>query len=105
MRRVPYNIEIVEIPERVVEVQVRKHRKKRINKKWRKRYGVRLVLDMNCYLYHEYGCTKVFAPPRVASKLRDDIALMEIGVINDLKFRVAGKSDPVNIPFRYEGGI
>lgn len=104
MRMVPMVIEIVEIPDRLIQVQVKKHRKKRINKKWRKRYGVKLVLDLSCYLYKEYGKIKVLASERVASKLRDDIALAEMGIINDLKFRVAGKGDLVNLSFRYEGG-
>lgn len=105
MKMVPMVIEVVEIPERLVQVQVRTHRKKRINKKWRKRYGVKVVMDLNCYLYEEYGKIKVFAPKRVASKLRDDIALANMGVIDGLKFRVADKDEPVHIPFRYQGGF
>ena len=105
MMRVPMIVEIIEIPERVIQVQVKKHRKKRINKKWRKRYGVKVVVDLNCYLYEEYGKIKVLAPKRVAQKLRDDIALAEMGVIDGLKFRVADKDELVHIPFRYQGGI
>ncbi|MBR3973023.1 MAG: hypothetical protein IKJ99_03615 [Oscillospiraceae bacterium] len=105
MMRVPMNVEIIEIPERITEAQVRKHRKKRINKKWRKRYGVKLAVDLNCYLYEEHGKIKVFAPKRVAQKLRDDIALAEMGVIDGMKFRVAGKDEPANISFRHQGGL
>ena len=101
MRRMPLNVEIIETPEQLIAVQVRKHRKKRINKKWRKRYGVKMVLDLNCYVYEEHGSIKVFVPERIAQKLRDDIALAEMGVIDGLKFRVAYKDEPVHIPFRY----
>ena len=105
MRMIQPVIEIIEIPERITAVQIRTHKKKRINKKWRKRYGVKVVVDLNCYLYEEHGRIKVLAPKRVAQKLRDDIALAEIGVIDGLKFRVADKDEPVHIPFRYQGGF
>lgn len=102
---VPQIYDIIEIPDRTYTVQVRTHRKKRINKKWRKRYGVKVVMDLNCYLYEEYGKIKILAPKRVASKLRDDIALANMGIIDSLKFRVADKDEPVHLQFQYQGGI
>ena len=105
MIRVPMKHEVIEIPDRLVEVQVRKHRKKRINKKWRKRYGVKLVLDLSCYLYQDYTGIKILAPRRVAQKIRDAIIQMEIGEIEGLKFRVADGEDKPNRPFYYQGGV
>lgn len=101
---VPWIYDVVEIPERYVEVQTRKHRKKRINKKWRKRYGVKRVPDLSCYLYENNGVIKILAPPRAAQKSRDDIGLMNIGVIDRLQFRVAGTVDNTEKRFNYLGG-
>lgn len=105
MRMIQPVIEIIEIPERITEVQVRTHKKKRINKKWRKRYGVKVVVDLNCYLYEEHGSIKILAPQRVAQKLKMDMAFAEMGITHGLKFKIAGKDDPVYIPYRHQGGF
>ena len=44
-------IEIVQNPELVLKFRVKRHRKKRIDKKWLKRYGYRTVPDKQVYLY------------------------------------------------------
>ena len=56
-------------------VQVRRHKKKRINKKWLKRYGTRLVHKKNCCVVFtdEFGEKKMICSPDVIDKLRDYI--------------------------------
>ena len=54
------------------QVQCRTHRKRRINKKWRKRYGYKTVLDDGNVLCCG-DC--IFATPKTVKKL---ISVMEI---------------------------
>jgi len=56
------------------EVQSRTHRKKRINKKWSKRYGVRFVPDRNCYVFDSpYGGKQIIMHPTVWEVVRLEI--------------------------------
>lgn len=61
-------------------VQARKHRKKRVNKKWRKRYGFRSVPDGDkIIICHE--TMKIFMHPMTFKKLKNAIELN----INDVR--------------------
>ena len=55
------------------EVQVRTHRKKRINKKWRKRYGMKRVEDPTKMVLAEdgFGGKVLYVHPMTAQKLKD----------------------------------
>lgn len=49
------------------QVQRRTHRKRRINKKWLKRYGYKAVLD-DGNIVIGFGC--IFATPKAAERLK-----------------------------------
>lgn len=51
-------------------VQARRHKKKRINKKWRKRYGFKSIPDGNKFIVCE-GMQTVFMHPVTWSKIKD----------------------------------
>ena len=50
-------------------VQARTHKKKRINKKWRKRYGVREVPWKKFYI----DGNKIYCHPKMIEKIKADI--------------------------------
>jgi hypothetical protein len=50
-----YGISIIELPSRYIYIQKRKHRKKRTNKKWAKRYGFKKVEIDEAYLVQDPG--------------------------------------------------
>ena len=50
-------------------VQTRKHKKKRINKKWRKRYGVKEVPWNKFYIFDD----KIFGHPKMIEKIIAEI--------------------------------
>ena len=52
------------------EVQVRKHKKKRINKKWAKRYGFKKIPDYERIVVAN-GC--IFAQPRVIERIISEV--------------------------------
>ena len=59
--------------------QARKHRKKRINKKWLKRYGYKQVPDLSImHIVNIPGQGKtIFCHPKLAEKLKVQIMKME----------------------------
>ena len=61
-----------------VWVQARKHRKKRINKKWLKRYGYKQVPDMNTVRIADVpGMGRVlFCHPKLYEKVKDALETM-----------------------------
>ena len=74
MRKIkPCGIRIVETVYITKEVQRRTHRKKRINKKWRKRYGMMHVEDpYKSILYKDpEGDNVLYVHPKMADKLRE----------------------------------
>ena len=73
MKKPHYGIRIVETSFITKEVQRRTHRKKRINKKWRKRYGMKTVEDpTKAILYKDpVGDNVLFVHPRMAERLRE----------------------------------
>lgn len=70
-----YGTRIVETPHLSKEVQCRRHRKKRINKKWRKRYGMKRVPDPNMILIYNdpVGGRTVYVHPKMAEKVRAEM--------------------------------
>lgn len=64
-------IDFVEVPTLVKKLQVRRHRKKRINKKWLKRYGVVTIPDENYYLsIGSSGRYVLCAHPKTMARVR-----------------------------------
>lgn len=64
-------IEIIENPHMVDKIRVRRHKKKRIDKKWLKRYGYRYVPQKQFLMMKETtGRIKVFAHPKYAEEIR-----------------------------------
>ena len=63
--------QLVEVPYMCDKVQARTHKKKRINKKWRKRYGMREVPWKTCYVVDH----KIYAHPKWIQKLIEEIKL------------------------------
>lgn len=57
---------IIETPHMTNTVRVRTHRRKRIDKKWRKRYGFKTVANPDVIIYG----TTILAHPATAAKLR-----------------------------------
>ena len=71
--------EIIENPDLVVKIRVRRHRKKRIDKKWEKRYGYRIVPDRKGYLFKdEHGRVKIIIHPYYAHHLQMELAFKEM---------------------------
>lgn len=70
----PCGIRIVETVHITKEVQRRTHRKKRINKKWRKRYGMMHVEDpYKSILYKDpEGDNVLFVHAKMADRLRTE---------------------------------
>lgn len=54
--------------------QARKHKKKRINKKWLKRYGVRAVPRKDLFLFDG----KIYGHPTVISKLIEEAKIQQL---------------------------
>ena len=61
--------QIICVPYMVDIVQVRTHKKKRINKKWRKRYGVKEVPWKKFYLVGD----KIYCHPKMFEKIKVDM--------------------------------
>lgn len=53
-------------------VQARKHKKKRINKKWRKRYGMKEVPWKQYFLVDN----KIYAHPVMIQRLKDEATII-----------------------------
>lgn len=57
------------------KVQARTHKKKRINKKWKKRYGMREV-PWNKFVVTDDR--KIFCHPKMFEKLKTEIEIIEL---------------------------
>lgn len=58
----------------VKKVQARTHKKKRINKKWLKRYGLKEVPDYETInVATLYGEKYIFAQPRTIEKIKESL--------------------------------
>ena len=60
----------------VERIQRKTHRKKRINKKWAKRYGFVEKPSTNCYLY---GTNTIIAHPDMIDRIKVSLMLRETG--------------------------
>ena len=64
----------VEAPYMCDKVQARTHKKKRINKKWRKRYGLR-EKPWNKLFISATG--RIFGHPKTIARIKEEIALKD----------------------------
>lgn len=65
---------IVESNAIVKKVQARTHKKKRISKKWLKRYGLKEVPDYETvYIATPYGEKYIFAQPKTIEKIKNSL--------------------------------
>lgn len=56
-------------------VQARRHKKKRINKKWRKRYGEKSVPSRSIVIFDG----KIYCHPKMLAKIKEKIGVDEDG--------------------------
>ena len=64
-----FGYDIIAVPYMADIVQARTHKKKRINKKWRKRYGVREVPWKKFYVEGN----RIYCHPKMIDKLKAEI--------------------------------
>lgn len=67
-----YGYQLIETPFMSDSVQAKTHKKKRINKKWKKRYGMREV-PKNEVLITNDG--KILAHPKMVERIKMEIAM------------------------------
>lgn len=65
-----FGYQIIEVPHMMDIVQARTHKKKRINKKWRKRYGIKEVPWNKFYIEGN----RIYCHPKMAEKIKTEIA-------------------------------
>lgn len=63
---------LVEAPFMCDKVQARKHKKKRINKKWRKRYGMKEIPWTKIFVL---GNNAIYAHPKMIERLIEEMKL------------------------------
>ena len=64
-----FGYQLIGVPSMCNKVQARRHKKKRINKKWRKRYGMKEVPWKKFYIEGN----RIYCHPKLVEKLRTEI--------------------------------
>ena len=64
-----FGYQIICVPHMADKVQTRTHKKKRINKKWRKRYGVKEIPWNKFYIEGN----RIYCHPKIAEKVKAEI--------------------------------
>ena len=64
--------QLIEVPSCADWVQARKHKKKRINKKWLKRYGMKEIPWKKFFVVDH----RIYAHPVMIQKLKDEAAIV-----------------------------
>lgn len=67
-----YGCQIIETPFMCDTVQAKKHKKKRVNKKWKKRYGMKEI-PKNSVLITNDG--KIIAHPEIVNRIKMELAM------------------------------
>jgi hypothetical protein len=65
---------LIEVPYMADRVQARTHKKKRINKKWKKRYGMKDVPHKEFFIFDG----KIYGHPKMIEALKMEMALKSI---------------------------
>lgn len=68
-----FGYQLIGVPHMADKVQARTHKKKRINKKWRKRYGFREIPWKTFYI----DGNRVYCHPKMIDKIKMEIAFKE----------------------------
>lgn len=71
-----YGYQIIETPFMCDTVQAKKHKKKRINKKWKKRYGMKEIPKKEFLITND---GKIFGHPKMIEMLKNEIAKKDKG--------------------------
>lgn len=66
-----FGYQVIAIPYMADRVQARTHKKKRINKKWRKRYGFREVPWKQFYI--DTANMRIYCHPKIVEKIKAEI--------------------------------
>lgn len=62
----------------IVSVRIKTHRKKRINKKWLKKYGYKdKVIEFKTYVFDNYGTKQMFMHPLVFENWKKKVNIVE----------------------------
>lgn len=64
--------------EQRIKIQNKKHRKKRINKKWSKRYGSRDEYVPGIMVFNKAGNKEIWCHPVLFDKLKQEISKSEV---------------------------
>ncbi len=64
--------QIIETPFMSDSVQAKKHKKKRINKKWKKRYGTKEIPKNNILITND---GKIIAHPKIVERIKNEIMM------------------------------
>lgn len=67
-----FGYQIICVPHMSDKVQARTHKKKRINKKWRKRYG---VIEVPWNKFYIEG-NRIYCHPKMVEKIKAEIYMM-----------------------------
>lgn len=67
-----YGYQIIETPFMSDSVQAKKHKKKRINKKWKKRYGTKEIPKKDILITND---GKIIAHPEIVNRIKTMIAM------------------------------
>jgi hypothetical protein len=64
-----FGYSVIGVPHMADKVQARRHKKKRINKKWRKRYGMKEIPWNKFYIEGN----KIYCHPKLVEKVKAEI--------------------------------
>lgn len=68
-----FGYQLIAVPCMCDEVQARKHKKKRINKKWRKRYGMKEIPWNKVLVTHHDR--RIYAHPKMIERITEEMKL------------------------------
>ena len=66
-----FGYDIIGVPYMADKVQARKHKKKRVNKKWRKRYGMKDIPWKKFYI--DTANMRIYCHPKMVEKIKAKI--------------------------------
>lgn len=67
-----FGYQLIAVPCMCDKVQARKHKKKRINKKWRKRYGMKEIPWSKFYITNDH---KIYGHPKMIERVTEQLKL------------------------------
>ena len=70
-----YGYQIIETPFMSDSVQAKKHKKKRVNKKWKKRYGMKEIPKKEFLITND---GKIFGHPKIVNRIKNEIMMRNV---------------------------